>query len=73
MNKHQDAVDAFTKSLSINEFQSHTHFRRAVSYFKLNNYDESLADLNAARSLGLEDEECEALNKKLVEKFGMKM
>lgn len=73
MNKQKEAVDAFTKSLEINEYQSHAHFRRAVSYFKLGDYEESLNDLNAATSLGLNDSETESLHSKLMEKFGMKM
>ncbi len=73
MDKQKEAVDAFTKSLELNEYQSHAHFRRAVSYFKLGEYEESLNDLNASQSLGLDDKETEALHSKLMEKFGMKM
>lgn len=73
MDKQQEAVGAFTKSLELNGYQSHAHFRRAVSYFKLGEYEESLNDLTAAQSLGLNDNETEALHSKLMEKFGMKM
>lgn len=73
MDKQQKAVGAFTKSLELNGYQSHAHFRRAVSYFKLGEYEESLNDLTAAQSLGLNDNETEALHSKLMEKFGMKM
>lgn len=73
MSKHREAVEAFTKSLEIHEYQSHAHYRRALSYFALGDYNESIADLNAAKSLGLPDSEWRNLNDKLVEKFGMKM
>lgn len=73
MDKQKEAVEAFSRSLALNGFQSHAHFRRAVSYYKLGEYEESLNDLTAAKSLGLSDSETEALNAKLMEKFGMKM
>ncbi|MBR1715256.1 MAG: tetratricopeptide repeat protein [Treponema sp.] len=73
MGLHKDAVSAFDKSLEINEYQSHAHFRRAIAYFELGEYDKSLADLNSAQALGLNDAGCKSLNDKLVEKFGMKM
>ncbi len=73
IGKNKEAVEAFTQSLKINDYQSHAHFRRAVSYFKLGDFDESLKDLTAAKSLGLNDAEVENLNTKLMEKFGMKM
>lgn len=73
MNKHREAVESFSKSLGINGYQSHAHFRRAISYFSLGDYNESIADLNAAKLLGLPDEDWRNLNDKLVEKFGMKM
>ncbi len=73
MGNHKDAVESFSASIKINEYQSHAHFRRAIAYFELGEYDKSLADLNAAQALGLDDAGCRALNDKLVEKFGMKM
>ena len=73
MDEQNEAIDAFTKSLDINEYQSHAHFRRAVSYYKLGEYENSLKDLTAAQSLGLNDDETESLHSKLMEKFGMKM
>ncbi|MBQ0051077.1 MAG: tetratricopeptide repeat protein [Treponema sp.] len=73
MNNHKEAIEAFTKSLEINEYQSHAHFRRAISYFKIGDFDESLKDLTAAQSLGLNDSETESLHSKLMEKFGMSM
>ena len=73
MDRHEEAVQAYTKSIGINEYQSHAHFRRAVSYYKLGDFDNSLKDLTDARSLGLGDDEAGGLHEKLMEKFGMKM
>lgn len=73
MNKHKEAIEAFSESIRINEYQSHAHFRRAVSYFKIGEYENSLKDLTSAQSLGLNDSETENLHTKLMEKFGMKM
>ena len=73
MNKHEDAIAAYTESIRINEYQSHAHFRRAVSYYKLGDFDNALKDLTNAQSLGLNDSETESLHAKLMEKFGMKM
>ncbi|WP_294430858.1 (p)ppGpp synthetase [uncultured Treponema sp.] len=73
MNKHEEAIEAYSESIRINGYQSHAHFRRAVSYYKLGDFDNSLKDLTDAQALGLNDPETEALHAKLMEKFGMKM
>ncbi len=73
MNSYREAIECFTKSLEINEFQSHAHYRRALAHYKLNEYTEALEDLGDAAKLGLDDEDCQALHKKLIEKFDMKM
>ncbi|WP_191017048.1 RelA/SpoT domain-containing protein [Treponema zioleckii] len=73
MNENQKAIDAFTKSIDINQYQSHARFRRAVSYYNIGDYNRSRIDLDAAIALGLDGDECKYLNDKLVEKFGMKM
>ena len=73
MNKHEEAIEAYSESIRINEYQSHAHFRRAVSYFKIGDFDNALKDLTNAQSLGLNDAETESLHAKLMEKFGMKM
>lgn len=73
LHKYEQAVDAFTKSLEINEYQSHTFFRRAIAYFELKQYEASMNDVVAAQRLGLEDEGLDALHTKLIEKFDMKV
>ena len=71
--KYHEAIDCYTKSLEINQFQAHANFRRALSYYELGEYEQSMNDLNVAIKLGLKPEECAALQDKLVKKFGMNM
>ncbi len=71
--ENASAVESFSRSLELNGYQSHAHFRRAISYFELGEYEKSLSDLNAARALGLDEKECRSLNDKLVKKLGMGM
>ncbi len=73
MEEHEKAVEAFTQSINLNEFQSHAHYRRALSYYKLGDDTKAIADLSAAEQLGLNDADCRALHAKLVEKLDMKM
>lgn len=69
--QNEKALDAFTKSLEINGFQSHAYYRRALTYFNLADYQKSLEDLNEASRLGLDNDECKALRAKLNKKFDM--
>ena len=71
--KYQQAIDSFTTSLEINEFQAHTHFRRALAYYEVNEFENSMNDLDAAIKLGMKQEEYKFLQEKLVQKFGMNM
>lgn len=73
MKKYPEAIENFTESLVINQFQAHTHFRRAMAYFEIHEYEKSMNDLNTAINLGMDSEECETLQKKLVKKFGLNM
>lgn len=72
-SNYKEAVDCFTKSLEINDFQAHTHYRRALAYFNLGEHDFAMNDLDAAAKLGLDDEDCKTLRNKLVQKYGMGM
>ena len=67
--KYQDAIDCFTKSLEINEFQAHTNFRRAMAYFEIQEYEKSMNDLDTAIKLGLDPNECKVLQEKLSKKL----
>lgn len=52
MGREQEAVEAFTRSLELNQFQPYVYFRRAQSYYNLEQYTEALTDLDKAVSLG---------------------
>ena len=69
--QNEKALEAFTKSLELNGFQSHAYYRRALTYFNLADYQKSLEDLNQANRLGLDNDECKALRAKLNKKFDM--
>jgi len=73
LEDHQKAVEAFTKSLEINKIQSHAHYRRAVSLFKLGQDTDALADITAAEQLGMDDSECQGLKDQIVKKMGLGM
>jgi len=70
---HKEAIECFNESLSINAYQSHVYARRAISYYNLGMYQESLKDLDSANNLGLNDDDCKALRAKLMDKFDMSM
>ena len=67
------AIECFTESLSLDEYQSHVHYRRALAYYNIQEYSSAMADLTAAKKLGLYDEDCKVLHEKLVKKFDMNM
>ena len=52
MGREQEAVDNFTRSLELNQFQPYVYFRRAQSHYNLGQYREALNDLDHAVSLG---------------------
>ena len=72
-NKEKEAVDCFNQSLAVDEYQSHVYYRRALAYYNLGEYKKSLLDLDNASKLGLDDDDCKLLRKKLVSKFDMEM
>lgn len=67
------AIEYFTESLKINEYQSHVYYRRALSYYKLCDYSSAIADLSQAKQLGLDDDDCKRLNAQLISKLDMSM
>ena len=71
--KYDMAIECFTKSLEINEFQAHTCFRRTIAYFEIKEYEKSMKDLDTALKLGLNPDEASALQEKLVKIFGMNL
>ena len=73
LKKYKEAVECYTTSLEINEFQAHANFRRAMAYYELGEYEQAMNDLDVALKLGMKPEECKAFQEKLVKKFGMNM
>jgi putative GTP pyrophosphokinase len=73
LKRYNEAVLCYTKSLELNEYQSHTFFRRAVAYYEMNEYEKALNDITAARKLGMNDDSCKTLHDRLIEKLDMKM
>lgn len=71
--KYEEAIKSFTDSLRLNDYQKHTHLRRAMAYYEIGEYDNSLADLNKAVDLGLDESEAKTLREKLMKKFDMGM
>ena len=70
---YANATECFTKSLEINEYQSHARYRRAVAYSKIGEDSKALEDLNAAESMGLNDDDCRLLREKLLKKLDISM
>ena len=69
--KYKEAIECFSKSLSINEMQSHAFYRRATAYFEIAEYENAMNDVVAAQKLGLVDSGLEQLHAKLMQKFDM--
>ena len=69
----EKAVENFTKSLSINEFQSHARYRRAIAYSKIGEDSKALEDVYSAEALGLKDNDLQFLKQKLLKKLDMTM
>ncbi len=60
-NNEEEALKAFDKSLEINSYQAHVHYRKALSLYHLNLFELSLQSLQEALKLGLNEEECSRL------------
>ncbi len=73
MHKYEKAVEAFSDSLEINEFQSHARYRRAVAYSKLGEDGKALEDLSAAEAMGLDLADEKLLKEKLLKKLDIGM
>jgi len=73
LKRYPEAVDAYSQSLELNEFQCHTNLRRAMAYYELGEYEKAMNDLDVAIKFGMKPEEYKPLQDKLVKKFGMNM
>ena len=73
LGENEKALISFTKSLELNEYQSHVRYRRALVYYGMKKYKEAMDDLASAKKLGLDDDDCKILRKKILQKFDMNM
>lgn len=71
--EYEEAIDCYTQSLDLNEFQAHASFRRAMAYYEIQEYEKSMNDLDVALKLGMNPDDCKTLQEKLSKKFGMSM
>ena len=55
------AIDYFTQSLALNEYQSHVYYRRALAHYHRCNFDLASEDLEKAHNLGLDNDDCKKL------------
>ena len=63
------AIDRFSKSLAINEYQSHAFYHRAEAYYEKGEYENALGDIRAAEKLGINDDACKALFAKIMDRI----
>ena len=70
-NIKEEALEYFNKSIALNNFQSHVYYRRALTLYHLSDYAAAMSDLNVAKQLGLDNEECENLNRLILKKLKM--
>ncbi len=68
-----EAIECYNRSLSIDPYQSHVYYRRAISYFVLGDYTTAMKDITSAEQLGLNDDDLKALKSKVIKKFDMGM
>ncbi len=72
LNEEKNALEYFDKSLEINQYQAHVHFRKALSLYNLNLFELSFDSLNEALQNGLSDEESLKLRQLLESKLDTK-
>ncbi|MCK9168903.1 MAG: (p)ppGpp synthetase [Treponema sp.] len=73
LRKNKDAVECYTRSLELNEYQSHAFYRRSLAYYEMHDYEKAMQDITAAQKLGLTSDACIALHNKLIAQFDMNM
>ncbi len=61
LNKENEALTNFDKSLEINTYQAHVHYRKALSLYHLNLFELSFVSLKEALKLGINEDECSKL------------
>ncbi len=73
LKDEENAIKCFNRSLSIDAFQSHIYYRRAIAYYNCARYEEAMDDINRTVELGLEDDDVRQFRNKLLKKFDMNM
>lgn len=73
LKRHEEAIERYSRSIGMNEFQSHAFYRRALSYCETHEYDKALSDVASAKRLGLDGAECDALRGKILSRLDMGM
>lgn len=69
--KYHEAIDCFNKSLAVNKYQAHAHWRRAAALYEIGEYEAALDDISCARRLGLSEKDLSVLNEKVCKKLKM--
>ncbi len=69
MGREIEAIDSFTRSLSLNLYQPYVYYRRSQSYYQQGMYTEALTDLDKAASLGFAKDEEKKLRMMIAKKL----
>ena len=65
----EKAVEYFSKSLEINEYQSHVYYRKALSEYHLCDFKAAMEDVKKSMKLGLENDDVQKLYENLSAKL----
>ena len=69
LGDNDGAIDCFSRSLSINEYQSHAFYHRSKAYYEKGEYESALSDIRSAKKLGINDDACNVLFSKIMDKM----
>lgn len=69
LDRHEEAIQYFTKSLELNPYQAHVSFRRALSYYKVGKYVAAIKDIDRAVSLGYTEAAAQKLRVEISKKM----
>lgn len=69
LGNNDGAIDCFSRSLSINEYQSHAFYHRSKAYYEKGEYESALSDIRSAKKLGINDDACNVLLSNIMDKM----
>lgn len=69
IENYQEAVDYYSKSISLNKFGPYGYFRRAQCWFHLGDMSKAVSDLDVSVSLGLSKQDEESLRNLILKKM----